>query len=176
MLTTPQLTVQPGTGVLYGIRGPNDQLGGQGRLYTIDKNTGLATLVGDTGDFFGSIAFAPDGTLYMSSADLDQMGNLINIELKTLNPANASTVSMVATQNFFGALGIRPDGTIFGGTGDTAQIFTINPVTGAQTLVGSTGQNFVGDIDFQTPEPGTLALFGTGLAALAGRIRRKSRA
>src|SRR5436190_16262028 len=70
-ISIADLAVQPGTNILYGIRGPNDQLGGQGLLYTINKATGAATLVGNTGDFFGSIAFAPNGTLYMSSADLD---------------------------------------------------------------------------------------------------------
>ena len=41
----------------------------KGRLYVIDTATGAATFLGDTGKFFASIAFAPDGTLYMSSAD-----------------------------------------------------------------------------------------------------------
>jgi hypothetical protein len=48
--TTPinisDLSVQPGTGILYGVRGPNDGLNGQGLLYTINKLTGAATLVG----------------------------------------------------------------------------------------------------------------------------------
>ncbi len=163
-LSIADLAVQPGTGVIYGIRSPQDQLGGQGRLYTINPATGLATFVGSTGDFFASIAFAPNGILYMSSADLDfATDNIINMSLKTLNPANAGILSTVATQDFFGAFGIRSDGTIFGGTGDQGQLFTINPVTGAETLIGSTGQNFVGDLAFApVPEPGSflLALIG----------------
>jgi hypothetical protein len=151
-ISIADLAAQPRTGVLYGIRGPQDQLGGQGKLYTINKSTGVATLVGSTGDFFGSIAFAPNGALYMSAADLDSMGNFINIGLKRLNPANAAVLSFVPTNDFFGALGIRPtDGVIFGGTGDSHQIFTVNPITGAETLIGDTGRNFVGDIDFAAP-------------------------
>lgn len=168
-ISIADLAVQPGTGVLFGIRSPQDQLNGQGRLYTINKTTGLATLVGDTGDFFGSIAFAPNGTLYMSSADLDPNDNLTNIGLKTLNPVNASMLSFVATRDFFGALGIRPqDGAMFGGTGDQASLFIVNPVTGAETLIGSTGSNFVGDLAFQTvPEPATLAMVGAALSLVA---------
>lgn len=178
-ISIADLAVQPSTSVLYGIRGPIDQLGGQGKLYTINKTTGAATLVGDTGDFFGSIAFAPNGTLYMSAADLDfNTDNLINIGLKRLNPANAAILSFVPTTDFFGALAVRPeDSVIFGGNGDQHQLFTINPITGAQTLIGDTGLNFVGDFAFQVPEPASFALAGLGLMALIAwqRVRRRVR-
>jgi hypothetical protein len=171
-LSMADLAIQPGTGTLFGVRSPNDLGGGAGRLYTIDKSTGLATLVGSTGHFFGSIAFAPDGTLYMSSADNLGMGPA-NPHLLTLNPATAGTLTSVATADSFGALGVRPDGVIFGGTGDTGNIDRINPITGAETLVGNTGQNLVGDLDFQVPEPGTLGLFSLGMLTIVGAIRRR---
>jgi hypothetical protein len=45
---------------------PNDaNFSGTANLYTI-STTGAATLVGNTGVFFGSIAFARNGTLYMA--------------------------------------------------------------------------------------------------------------
>jgi hypothetical protein len=149
-ISISDLAVQPGTDLLFGVRSPNDGLGGEGKLYTIDTTTGVATLVGDTQAFFASIAFAPDGTLYESAADLGAMGNRVNIRLNTLDPSDGTVLTSVATQDFFGALGIRPtDGVIFGGTGDAGDIYTIDPVTGTQTLVGNTGQNFVGDLDFR---------------------------
>lgn len=174
-ISIADLAVQPGTDTLFGIRGPNDQLGGQGILYTINKTTGLATRVGNTGDFLTSIAFAPNGTLYMSSADLDMMGNLTNISLKTLNPANAAVLTTVPTVDFFGAFGIRPtDGAIFGGKGDAHQLFRINPLTGGETLIGDTGNNFEGDLAFRpTPEPGACALLlASGLAGSGLLLRR----
>jgi hypothetical protein len=173
-LSIADLAVQPGTNALYGISGP--QMNNPGLLYTINKTTGVATLVGNTGAFFGSIAFNLGGTLYMSFATLDpSTGNIINISLKTLNPATGAVLSSVSTVDFFGALGIRSDGVIFGGTGDSAGLFTINPNTGAETLIGSTGQNFVGDLAFTTvPEPSTLLLLGTGLSSLVA-MRRKRR-
>ena len=160
--------------MLFGIRGPQDGGNGQGNLYTINKQTGVATLVGSTGDFFGSIAFAPDGTLYMSSQDL-VMGNQVNQSLKTLDPSNASILTTIATNDFFGALGIRPtDGTIFGGTGDGHQIYTIDPITGAETPIGDTGKNFVGDIAFSpVPVPPSMLLLGSSLLGLMGWRRFK---
>jgi hypothetical protein len=169
------LTVQPGTGILFGIRGPNDGNNGQGLLYTINKTTGVATLVGDTHSFFDSIAFGPNGMLYLSAADLDfTTGNQINFRLETLNPTNAAMLTTVAATQFYGALGVRPtDGVIFAGNGDQGQLFTLNATTGAQTLIGSTGRNFVGDIDFLTPEPGTFILLSLGALGLyAIRHRR----
>src|SRR5262249_12721220 len=41
------LAIQPGTGILYGVR--SNAGGGGGLLYTIDKTTGVATFVGNTG-------------------------------------------------------------------------------------------------------------------------------
>lgn len=149
-ISIADLAVQPGTNILFGVRSPNDGLGGEGRLYTIDKTTGVATLVGDTQSFFASIAFAPNGTLYEAAADLGPMGEIVNARLNRVSPVNGMVLSSVATADVFGALGIRPtDGVIFGGTGSGSQIYTINPATGAQTLVGSTGLNFVGDLDFR---------------------------
>lgn len=173
-ISIADLALQPGTGTLFGIRGPNDQLGGQGKLYTINKTTGVATLVGNTGDFFAAIAFAPNGTLYMASSDLGPMGMNINLALKTLNPTNAATITSVPLNDFVGALAVRPeDSAIFAGTGDSGNFFTINPATGAETLLGNTGRNFVGDFAFAPiPEPsslGLIALGGLGLAVLRRR-------
>ncbi|MCU1266337.1 MAG: hypothetical protein JWM21_2655 [Acidobacteria bacterium] len=149
-ISIADLAIQPGTDTLFGMRAPNDGGGGQGKLYTINKTTGVATLVGNTNTFFGSIAFAPDGTLYESAADLNFMtGEDINIRFMKVNPANAAIITSVSAAHFFGALGVRPtDSVIFAGTGDEHQIFTVVPATGASTLIGDTGQNFVGAIAF----------------------------
>ena len=168
-LQIADLAIQPGTGILFGISASSSgDFSAAGNLYTINKSTGAATLVGATGDFFGAIAFAPNGTLYMNSADLDNQGNIVNTQLKTLNPTNAHTLTAVATLDPPGALGVRPDGTIFAGNGDAGKIYTINPLTGVETVVGNTGLNFVGDLDFQpAPEPMTLAVCALGLLGFA---------
>ena len=104
----------------------------------------------------------------------DAVDNLINIGLSRINTANGANLSFVPTIDYFGALAVRPeDGVLFGTNGDQAQLLTINPTTGAETLIGGTGRNFIGDIAFQTiPEPGSLALLGLGFAALLLRRRK----
>ena len=169
------LAIQPGSNVLYGV---STAVGGTapGQLYTINKTTGAATKVGTPLAFFTSIAFAPNGTLYESAADLNEAtGGHLSPRLQVLNPVTGAIVGTpVQTSAFFGALGIRPtDSAIFGGTGDEGDIFIVNPATGAQTLVGNTGLNFVGDLAFTpVPEPGTLLLTGLGLLSIAV-LRRK---
>lgn len=173
-ISIADLAMQPGTGALFGVQSSGDGLNTPGRLYTINKTTGVATLVGDTGFFFASLAFAPDGTLYEATADFAGMGP-INPALHTLDPANGAVLSTVSTADFLGALGVRySDGAIFGGTGDGSDLFRVNPTTGAETLIGTTGLNFVGDLDFATPEPGPTALLA-GLGALGALLALRRR-
>jgi hypothetical protein len=189
--TTPvsiaDLATQPGTNTIFGIQSPNDaHFTGTANLYTI-STTGAATLVGNTGIFFGAIAFAPNGILYMTSADLPTTagncanGNDINCALSTLNPTTAAILTSVPVPDFYSALGISPTGVIWAGNGGgdiggagIGQFFPgvsiLNPTTGAANFVGNTGTNFAGDIAFQpTPEPSAFVLFGIGLALIAAR-------
>src|SRR5207302_733456 len=88
--------------------------------------------------------------------------------------ANGANLSFVPTIDFFDALALRPeDGVLFGGHDDQAQLLTIIPTTGAQTVIGGPGGNFVGDPASQTiPEPASLVLLGIGLGALLLRRRK----
>jgi hypothetical protein len=173
-----RIAIQPGTDKLFAVRSPEDQTGQFGKLYTIDKTTGLATLIGDTHAFFAAIAFAPDGRLFEAAADLNfQTGDVLNIRLQTLNPATGAVLTSVPTVDYLPALGFRPgDGVLFAGTGDSHQLFTVNPLTGALTLVGDTGTNFVSSLSFgpaPVPEPSTLALFSLGALGLLGHAWRR---
>jgi hypothetical protein len=148
-LSIADLAVQPGSNIMYGVTNPDGAAGGPGELYSINPATGVATLIGNTGFFFNSIAFAPDGTLYASVGNLDfNTGMTINKALAVINAASGAVISSVPTTDFFGALAVRSDGKIFGGTGDQHQLYTINPTTGVETLIGDTGTTFVGDLAF----------------------------
>jgi len=169
------LAFQPGTDVLFGTSQA-------GLLYTINVSTGAETLIGDTGTSkSGGLAFAPDGTLYLTGLDPSPTATT-TFALHTLNIATGAIVTSVPLSDiFYDCLAIRPsDGVLFangagpGFSGAGDQIFNLNPITGAETLVGSTNISKVSDLAFQAvPEPGTWSLLSAGAIALMLYARRR---
>ena len=186
------LAIQPGTGLLYGIESTEAEGGVKtqfGNLYTINRITGVAALVGTTGIQNASLAFAPNGTLYITTANInpdDPSGPFIDVNLDTVDASTGKIRTSVPTPMFWTALAFDPTtGLLFGGTGGgndlasvSGDIFKIDPGTG--NIVGhvsTTGQNFVGDLDFRpVPEPINLVLVATGLAAILCYRRGKRKA
>jgi hypothetical protein len=136
------LALQPGTNNLFGLRSNADGTGNGGRLYRIDKATGVATLVGNTGAP-GGIAFATNGTLYQTAPGA----------LRTVNPNTGAVLTSLALSTFFDGLAVRPtDGLLFAAPGGSSdQVFTINATTGVTTLLGSTAAGGLSDLDFRPP-------------------------
>ena len=146
------LAIQPGTDVLYGTELDLNTF--TNNIYTIDKATAVATLVGNTGVGGATLAFGPDGTLYMTSAEFDTDGVFIRGFLNTLDPATAAvlTTSDPFTEAHIGGLAVRPtDGVIFASGGFPSDIYILSE-GGDLTFVGLTGFGGVGDIAF-TPLP-----------------------
>jgi hypothetical protein len=150
-LPITDLAIQPGTDVLFGTN--LDINTGINAIYTIDKNTAIATFVGETGVTGATLAFGPDGTLYMTSAVFDEVG-FVNGYLHTLDPATGAILT--TSDPFFlahvGGLAVRStDGVIFASGGMPGDLYTLSS-TGTQTFIGLNGIGGVGDIAF-TPLP-----------------------
>ena len=136
------------------------------QLVTIDKSTGAITIVGtlpNVGFGIHSIGFDPNtGAFY----DVPFQSSFVY----TINPADASVVSTVVTTPtlFTRGLTVSDDGTIWVTNiqfGSTA-IWTIDPTTGAATLVGSGTPNAIVDLAFvpttnQAPEQAIQNLIDT---------------
>jgi len=180
------LAVQPGTGLIYGTSFTSTIPGTS--IYTIDKTSGAATLVGATGIIGVTLAFATDATLYMSSATFSATGSQTGSFLNTVDPLSGAVISSVnigllPSGNFvhLGGLTVRPtDGVLFA-SGREATVFQRGDIytlstTGTATRIGSTGVGEVGDLAFSPiPEPATFALFSIGLLGVGAATRAKRR-
>ncbi len=112
--------------------------GGPATLYNIDPSTGAGTLIGAIGyNRVGGIDFDPiSGTLYGIGANpTTDAWELITINTTTgVGTAVGNTGFTFATQD----LNFRSDGTLWTYSGG-GNIYTINLMTGAATLVGFIG-------------------------------------
>jgi hypothetical protein len=176
-LPVSDLAIQPGTSVLFItalVLGPSVT----NAIYTLDPNTGIASFIGETGVIGASLAFGPDGTLYMSSAEFDVPGVFSRGFLNTIDPTDAHviTTSGPFTLAHVGGLAVRPtDGTVFASGNMGGGVYTI-ALDGTMTQVGSSDAGAPGDLAF-APVPegnsGALVLLGAAVIA-AGRSRRNA--
>ncbi|GEM_PF-3293214 len=153
-LTSGGLAINPVTGVMYATGGNGFQ---SDALFTIDKNTGAATLVGQCGGQccvvpFGfnidGLGFHSDGTLFANGFTLS--GTPVNGAyslLFTLNLASGLATEVgphgvnVGRQLNYSGLAFGANGTLYslGSTSGSAQgLYSVNPANGAATVIGDT--------------------------------------
>jgi hypothetical protein len=170
-VTLASLAWNPVTQTLYG----TTTLGFGGlvpdQLYRINQNTGVSTLVGTLG-FTGVFALGFDNTGILYGISPSQ---LLTIDTGTGVGALVAGVPLASAFD----LAFRPeDNTMFVADSGAHALYTMNPSSGAVTLVGSYGNsaNIVGlAFTGNNPEPGTIAMFAGGLGLLVWRAKRGSR-
>lgn len=161
------LAFDPNTNTLYGSNV------GTGDLIIIDPATAATVSVGAMGANVSGLAFDPNGNILYGTD---------GAQLLTLDTATGAA-TLVGLLNNFGAEGLAFDpftNTLYGVGPDITQavLFTIDPNTAVETVIGPTG--FFGvfgmDYTYAIPEPSSFALVGIGAAGAMGiGIRRRLR-
>jgi hypothetical protein len=107
-----------------------------GKLGKIDVETGVAQIVGQ-GTVMSDIAFSPDGQLF---------GVAFN-SLYKIDATNAQSTFVGNLGTSLNSLVFAPNGTLYGANNS---LYTINPSTGAASLVGNGGDDYQssGDLAF----------------------------
>ncbi|HTL31448.1 MAG TPA: hypothetical protein VL282_19595, partial [Tepidisphaeraceae bacterium] len=151
--TMTDLAIDPTSGTLYGI----GSVGGA-HLYSVDKTTGQATLVGNSGFGFttgGGIAITSAGTVY-GSPDVGHFGTYSKVDGSYVQIANPGPEP--ATGGAYAGMSFNQSGVLYSSfNSSTAHLVTINLGTGTVTNLGNTVSR-IDAIEF-TPEPAALALF-----------------
>jgi DNA-binding beta-propeller fold protein YncE len=137
-------------GTLYAVGQLDDANEDFNSLYTVDRETGLASRVGPTGvpggfgGFFMALAFAPDGTLYAAN-----INTLFTIDRDT---GAASPVVDFVGVTFVMGLAVDMGGNFYVcNWGAEGTIFALDVSTGEATPVLSSGLAFVHNVAFRTP-------------------------
>jgi hypothetical protein len=185
--TLADIAFDPTSGILYGWRARRE-----GDLYTVNLQTGEATLVGESGlsNTNGQgLTFGPGGELFYAGGGTQ--GLLRTIDKTTGLPIDSVQLNGYAGDENIPALDF--DGlTIFGVAGTGGDLITIDPETGTITTIGPIASgdvppNSIDGIAFDCPRTirGAPAMSGIGLAlviaallalglyATAERVRRQ---
>lgn len=141
-------------------------------LYKIDLKTFATQLIGDTGRAgFQGLAFDGGGTLYGFDVGLGSSSSTLGSGLNKISTSTglASDINPGDTGPSVQYLAFAATGQLFGGGG--SKHYSIDPATGALTLILNGGYPDLRGADFLPPTSSSLALwetYGTGVSGTNG--------
>jgi hypothetical protein len=171
----------------------------QNSLYTVNAATGVATLIGPTGipgipfvpgtfnadgtiNFYDQAIFGTGGELYETFDafvfDLNSftvVNTVVAPALYQIDPSSGLGTLIGTTDLGIGAVA-GVDGTYYAFNDMTGQIDGLNLATGSTNFISNfdpAAGVIQGTVPVPTPEPSSLALFGTGLLGLGAFARSK---
>jgi len=134
-------------------------------LWSFDMSVPDSKIIGTLDIGMDGLAFNEDDILY----GLSQM----SYDLYTINPVNAELTLVGSTgltsQTILGGLTFSSAGTLYAVLNDT--LYTLNPKTGAASVIGPIGYDDVSGLTAIAPVPGAVFLCGLG-SVLVNRLRR----
>jgi hypothetical protein len=159
---------------------------GSNNLYTINTTTGFASLIGATGipqcpsvtdpdDIGDEALFAAGGELYATFDAFNAITSAVVYapELYQINPTTG-VATLIGPTAFGLDAALEVNGTVYGFTSANT-VLSLNPANGSTTFVTNYDPSAL-DVTgaAPTPEPGSAALIGVGIAAIliSGRRRR----
>jgi len=140
--------------------------GNSAMLWSFDVTNQNSTFVGTLEFGIDGLDFNADDVLY----GLSQTSyNLYIINQTTAAPTLVGPTGLISW-NVLGGLTFSSDGTLYAALNDA--LYTLDPATGAASLIGPIGYNNVSGLTAVVPIPGAIVLCGIG-AVLVNRLRRK---
>ena len=164
------LAFDPTTGIPYGLYNLDI---GQRQLFTIDTQTGAATVIpGSLSGDASAVAFDSTGMLHVIDTSLQ--------ELLTVDKTTGATLTATSLSTALGSVAgmdVDPATGVFyvadGESGGTDALYTLDATTGELTEIGSTGLvDGLAGLAF-LPEPTSLLLLAVGVVAMRARKRRR---
>jgi hypothetical protein len=137
-------------GILYG--SAYDNSSGVGKLVTIDPSNAnilsSLTLMGSGNSFAPGIGFDPTDALYASRGNAS--GRLEDIDL--VNQVTGEMTPIGPMEAVISDIVFSPDGTLYGSS-PNGDLYSINPITGAKTLLFNTGINKLAGLAWTAVRP-----------------------
>jgi hypothetical protein len=137
-------------GVLYGAAW--DNINGVGVLVTIDPSNAnilsSLTLMGDGDSFCAGIAFNLSGLLYGSRGS--SVGRQEDIDL--IDPVTGVLAPIGPAETVISDIAFSPGGILYASS-PTGDLYSINPITGAKTLLFNTGIDKLSGLAAAPPRP-----------------------